>query len=268
MAITWQPDYNRPERFGVDQSKYQPNTDYAVMGSARLVPEFGAARSSISWGYTDAWLGHHLKGYKSIGINERLAYHVLYPNEDAQRQVDRAVKSVTFNDIDPAMIVPVEDAELVHGASPFTITKKIEAMLPKYQSSLYGRLPVIYTRPQWVYRNMLANADWYGDVIWWMAAYTFTGREASESLLLANMARFCPNIPLENVLFYQTAERGKGPLYGAVSESFDYDRFRGTDEDWTKFWRLPSVPPPPGPTPTTVKVIVKAGEAVVEVVEV
>jgi hypothetical protein len=213
-------------------------------------------------------VGHHLKGYESIGIDERLAYHILYPNEDAQRQVNRAVKALVDNDVDPAKIVPVEDAELVHGASPLKITKKIEAMLPMYQRSTYGRLPVIYTRPQWVQQHMLPNADWYGDVIWWMAAYTFTGREASEALLISNMRQYCPNIPLENVFFYQTAERGKGPLYGAKSESFDYDRFRADQESWDGFWGIEPLPPIPGPAPTTVKVIVKAGEAVVEVVEV
>jgi GH25 family lysozyme M1 (1,4-beta-N-acetylmuramidase) len=262
MAITWAPDYSRPEKFGVDQSKYQPDTDYEVMEAAQLPPVFGAARSSISWGYTDPWVGHHLKGYESIGIKERLAYHILYPNGDAQRQVNRAVKALVDNDVDPAKIVPVEDAELVHGASPLKITKKIESMLPMYQRSAHNRMPVVYTRPQWVFKNMLPNADWYGSVFWWMAAYTFTGREASESLLVANMERYCPNIPLENVIFYQTAERGKGHLYGAVSESFDYDRFRGTDEDWTKFWRLPSAPPPPGPEPMSVGLTVPAGTVV------
>ncbi len=263
MAITFAPDYTRPERFGVDQSRYQPNTNYEIMEATQLPPVFGAARSSISWGYTDAWLGHHLKGYASIGVNERLAYHVLYPNEDAQAQVDRAVKSVTFNDIDPSVIVPVEDAELVHGASPMKITKKLESMLTMYQNSDFKRLPVIYTRPQWVFKNMLADTSWYGSVIWWMAAYTFTGREASESLLLANMARYCPSIPLENVLFYQTSEKGKGPLYGAVSEKFDYDRFRGTDEDWNRFWRIQAPPPtPPGPEPMSVGLTVPAGTVV------
>lgn len=267
MAITWLPDANRTERFGIDQARYQPNTDYSVMASAAIPPVFGAARSSISWGYTDSWCEHHLKGYKSIGINERLAYHVLFPQEDAQAQVNRAVKAVVDAGIDPAKIVPVEDAELVHDETAWDITMQIERMLPMYQASAYGRKPVIYTRPQWVNQNMLPFADWYEDVIWWMAAYTFTGREANEGLLAANMERYCPAIPLENVLFFQTSERGKGSAYGAASESIDYDRFRGSHSDWLNFWGIQTPPPPPPPDRLPIKVTVPAGKAVVEVVE-
>ncbi len=266
MAITWLPDANRTERFGIDESRYQPDTDYAVMGSAPIPPVFGAARSSISYGYTDPWLGHHLRGFKSIGVNERLAYHVLYPNEDPLAQVKRAVKALVDNDIDPATVVPVEDAELVHGASAWTITNKIERMLRMYEDSAFGRQPVIYTRPQWVSAHMLPIADWYEDVIWWMAAYTFTGREANEALLVNNMERYCPAIPLENVLFFQTSERGKGKAYGAKSESIDYDRFRGSHTDWLRFWRIGEVPTP-SPELLPIKVTVPFGKAVVEVVE-
>lgn len=269
MAITWLPNASDPRKFGTDQSRHQGFTDYGVMAQAAIPPLYGAARTSISWGYTDPLAEHHLKGYASIGIDKRMGYHILYPWEDAQRQVDRAVKAVVDAGIDPALIVPIEDAELDHGASPLTITKKIEQMIVRYELSDYKQMPVIYTRPKWVQEHMLPFADWYEEVIWWMAAYTFTGQESSEALIIKNMELYCPGIPLENCLFVQTSEKGKGAVYGAKSEKLDYDRFRGTDQQWSDFWNIEQPPPPPpGPEPVPVKVTVPAGQAVVTVEEV
>ena len=165
--------------------------------------------------------------------------------------------------------MPVEDAELSHSASAFTITKQLERMITMYQNSAYKRRPIIYTRPSWVQNHMLPVADWYEDVYWWMAAYTFTGQEASENLLVSNMERFAPAIPMDKVIIHQVSEKGRGSAYGVRSEKLDYNRFRGTQAQWNDVFGEPTTPPVPGPDPgpTPVTVIVKAGEAVVTVIE-
>ena len=117
---------------------------------------------------------------------------------------------------------------------------------------------------------MVRNAAWYDEYEWWMAVYTRSGRESTEGHFLAIMRDAKVAIPVGNVIFVQTSEKGKGPHYGAKSIEYDYDRFRGTQAQWNDYWNTASVPtpPPPGGDKPFVTLAYSPDEVDVELVEV
>ena len=78
--------------FGIDISKYQYSSDGKQkpnFDTINATCDFVAVRAGISWGYTDPWFAY---SWAHI-LKPRLAYHVIYPGEDAGRQVGLAQQS-------------------------------------------------------------------------------------------------------------------------------------------------------------------------------
>lgn len=256
-----------PRKFGLDQSRYQGFTNYDRMKVAddpANVPqiEFCAVCSGISWGYQDSKFPHHWKGLKEIGI-KRMAYHVLYPGQPVENQIDNMLR-VIGDDLGEGP--PVIDIELDHGQTPSKITQAVEqsVIITKQKT---GRQPMIYTRPLWVRDFMLHNVDWYRDVIWWMAGYLSSGAEMSDSGIRNLVVSSGTGIPESNVWLHQTSDDGHGGYFGAQSANLDYDRFRGTDDQWATLWGISIPPPPPPGNPVTVNVSYPAGSVILAVTE-
>jgi len=271
MPVMPKPPSSDPRKFGIDQSRYQSLTDYVVFKAAddpADVPdiEFGAVCAGISWGFQDQFFPHHWKGLKDIGI-KRMPYLILYPGQPVEAQIDNMLRVVGN---DPGEGPAIIDIELDHGQTKSKITQAVEQSIIITKRKT-GRQPLVYSRPLWVRDFMLKDVSWYKDVIWWMAVYRDDGIESSESQLTGLMTLANSGIPLQNVWLVQTSEHGNGPYFGAKSSGLDYDRFRGTSEQWSSLWGIsqPPPPPPPGPgIPVPVQVTVPAGKASVTVVEV
>ena len=79
--------------FGIDISAYQyspdgkQKPDFAKLNSKCA---FVAVRAGISWGYTDRWFAY---SWANI-IKPKMAYHVVYPAESAQRQMEHFLNIV------------------------------------------------------------------------------------------------------------------------------------------------------------------------------
>lgn len=252
------PTPGDPRRFGIDQSQYQGLTHYNVFAIAQPEAEYCAVRTGISWGYQDKFFPHHWGGLKDIGV-KRAPYHVLFPNEDINRQVDNMLR-VTADD--PGEGPPIADVELIHGASRQRLTDAAEAFCERLKLK-YGRAPIMYTRPYFVRDEMVPDASWYNDYYWWMAVYTLSGLESTETHFLWNMNHSGIAVDVANVLFVQTSENGRGAHWGAKSIELDYDRFRGSQIQWNEVWNEVSVPPIPGPDPANVTVTYPQDDVVV-----
>ena len=107
---TVMPNPNDDRIFGEDASSHQGFTDYSVMDAALPRMHYGAIRTGISWGYQDKIFSHHWLGLKGIA-RLRAGYHVLYPKQPIESQVDNMMRIVGN---DPGEGPPIWDVELKH----------------------------------------------------------------------------------------------------------------------------------------------------------
>ncbi len=78
--------------YGVDISSHQYSADgRQKVNFAMLNPliKFCGVRAGISWGYTDRWYAYS----KANLTVPRMDYHVIYPGEDANRQMDHFINN-------------------------------------------------------------------------------------------------------------------------------------------------------------------------------
>ena len=226
--------------FGVDLSRYQYSSDGKQKPNFDLINEkcdFVAVRAGISWGYVDPWFAYSW-GHLAV---PRLAYHVIYPGEEAARQTDHFLNIVQPQANDRLVL----DLELDHGQTKRKITDTLLDCLQEILDNT-GRYPVLYSRAYWlnqyVYVNELpANLDY------WLASYLtrrpyplYTPERSSPPLMPNGVSRW---------FMHQTAERGNGGAVGVVSHYVDTNRFNGTQEELRAYFGLGEATPPEPPAP-------------------
>ena len=89
---------------GVDVSKYQGDINFDVLNNK---VKFIGIRATVSWGYVDPKFQRNW----ALAKLPRLAYHVIYPGEDARRQTDHFLSIVKPGEHDRLVL----DVELDHG---------------------------------------------------------------------------------------------------------------------------------------------------------
>lgn len=226
--------------FGIDISRYNTSADGKVKMDfdrvASHIPEvtFIAARAGISWGYQDPWFAYYFAETQRIN-RVRMAYHVLYPGQPAQSQMDNFFR--ILGDIDFAAVPLVLDLELAHGQTVSCITQcTAEAVAIILNRT--GRTPIIYSRAGWV--NRFLRVSLLPPVHWWLAQYRwplpyplYTPEYPSPPTLPAGVS---------NWTFHQTASRGAS--IGTKALHFmDYNRFNGSKSDLYKFLGIGSTVP-------------------------
>ena len=72
-----------------DYSRWQGMVDFSAATANTVLGM--AARSTISWGYQDAWFPRNWSESKSYGMY-RTGYHVIYPDQPVVRQTDNCSK--------------------------------------------------------------------------------------------------------------------------------------------------------------------------------
>ena len=225
--------------YGVDISKHNFSADgKRKVNFTILNPQifFCGVRACISWGYTDPWFA-----YSRANLTEPLlAYHVTYPGEDANRQMDHFLRTVNPGEHDRLVL----DLELDHGYGKARITQAVNACVERLKAET-GRYPVIYSRASWV-DAFLEVAD-LPVVDWWLANYLthrpaplFTPEHAGPPLLPKGVSTW---------LIHQTGERGNGKAHGVASYYVDQNRWNGTAESVLAYFGLAEDTPEPEPEP-------------------
>ncbi len=214
--------------FGIDLSRYNTSpdgktkVDFDVIAAHEPEVVFIAMRAGISWGYQDPWFAFYFQEAGRIG-RARLAYHVLYPGEAAQAQMDNFFRILGEADLGRTPLVL--DLELDHGQSVSRITG-VTAEACRIIQTRTGRTPVLYSRAGWV-NQFLRVAD-LPPVHWWLAQYRWP-----RPYPLYTPEYPCPPALPEGVttwLAHQTASRGAS--IGAKAAHFmDYNRWNGCKGD-------------------------------------
>jgi len=232
--------------FGIDISRYNTSADgkkkmnFDVVDAHAPKVSFVTARCGISWGYQDPWFEYYWQELERIHMN-RMAYHVLYPGESAQRQADNLFRIVR-GDWDHDRLVL--DLELDHGYTKAVITKCTHQILELCRT-VTGRYPIIYSRTGWVDIH-LETVD-MPKVDWWLAQY-----RTSLPYPLFTSEYPSPPRPLprgvDNWLIHQTSARSAA--IGAPGCYFmDYNRWNGSEEKVREYFNSDTVPVPPPPPP-------------------
>ena len=232
--------------FGVDISKYQYGSngqqkpDFDRLNAAA---DFVGVRAGISWGYADPWFSH---SWQHI-TKPRLAYHVVYPGESAQRQMEHFLRIVNPGEHDRLVL----DVELDHGCSKAQITKTLLDCL-QYLLGKTGRYPIVYSRANWI--NQFVNVADLPQVDWWLAHYL---KRRPEPLYTPEKDP-PPALPdgVSNWLIHQTAERGNGSAVGVVGRYVDTNRWNGTEDQMLAYFGFADdyepLPPEPPELPADV----------------
>lgn len=212
--------------FGVDISRYNTSPDGRVRvdfdriaaHQPRVV--FIGMRAGISWGYQDPWFSTYFAEAGRIG-RARLAYHVLYPGEPAQAQMDNFFRILGAADL--ARTPLVLDLELDHGQTPARITATT-ADSCRIITERTGRTPVLYSRAGWV--DPFLRVSDLPPVHWWLAQYCWP-----RPYPLATPEHECPPALPQGVtdwLVHQTAARGLS-IGAPAAHYMDYDRWNGDE---------------------------------------
>jgi len=224
------PDSQLP--FGIDLSRYNTSEDGkkrvnfdAIQAHSPFVAFIGV-RAGISWGYQDPWFNYYFTEAQRIN-RIRFPYHVLYPGEDAARQMDNFFRILGDINLDTNPLVL--DLELDHGQTVSKITQTtINCINIIYRRT--NRIPFIYSRALWVNRFLMVSA--LPPVHWWLAQYRFS----LPYPLYTPEYSPPPSLPtgVNTWHIHQTSQRGKS--IGAPALYYmDYNRFNGSIHDLTNF---------------------------------
>jgi len=226
--------------FGIDISKYntspdgQHKPDFDIIAAHQPEVVFIAMRAGISWGYQDPWFSYYMKEVERIK-RVRMAYHVLYPGQPAQAQMDNFFR--ILGDIPFDKVPLVLDLELHHNQTMSTITQCTADSL-NIITRRTGRIPFIYSRAGWI--NQFVKVSALPPVHWWLAQYRYSWPYP----LYTPEYQSPPDLPkgVSRWTVHQSAMRGKS--IGAKAMYYmDYNRWNGTREDVLDFiGELPSKP--------------------------
>lgn len=223
--------------FGIDVSAAQGKMDFNKVASNAEKVQFVAARTGISWGYTDKWFQFNWAEMKRIGVY-RVAYHVIYFGEDATRQMDNMFRAIGSADwrFDRLCL----DLEVDGGFSKSTITATARKCM-EIATQRTGLRVINYSRASWI--NQFLDVRALPGCDWWLAGY----RTPLPAPLYTFEATPPPILPLNvaNWTFHQTSSRSKA--IGAESYFMDYDRFNGSDLALATYFGNPQNEPPTPP---------------------
>jgi GH25 family lysozyme M1 (1,4-beta-N-acetylmuramidase) len=224
--------------FGIDISRYNYSADGTKkpdFAKINTTCDFVAVRAGISWGYTDPWFSYsweHVKG------NNRLAYHVPYFGESAEKQVDNLFKIVVGSDWTHDRLVL--DAELSHNLTKYRIMQTMNQMLELCRQ-MTGRYPIIYSRANWIDAYLDVNAL-PADIDWWLANYLY----ARPYPLYTPEKEPPPYMPkgVTKWLIHQTAEKYSGAEVGVASYYVDSNRWNGGIDAVSEYFGRDEQPEP------------------------
>ena len=232
---------NQQLAFGIDLSKWNTSADgrrrvdFDAIAAHQPQVAFIGMRAGISWGYQDPWYAYYFQEAGRID-RVRMPYHVLYPGQSAQSQMDNFFR--ILGEVDFSTVPLVLDLELDHGQTVSRITHTTAECL-RILVSRTGRTPIIYSRAEWVNRFLRVAA--LPPVHWWLAQYRFS----------LPFPLYTPEYPAPPTLpngvttwaFHQTSQRGKS-IGAPAMHYMDYNRFNGSEAELRAYAGLDEAPTP------------------------
>lgn len=234
--------------FGIDISRWQYGNDITTekpdFNIIRSKAKYIGIRAGMSWGYTDPTFRNSWAEAEGM---HRIAYHVVYGGEDAERQMKHFLSIVNPGPNDVLAL----DLEVDHGYSRAKFTDTVVKCM-NYILEKTGRLPIIYSRASWI-NTHIDVSKLPKDTQWWLAYYrkpnpTGFTPEADPPPLLP--------VGVSDWLIHQTGDKTSGAVMGVKSYTVDTNRFNGTLQDLAMFFAPGEIPedpipedPPSEPTP-------------------
>lgn len=225
--------------FGIDISSWQYSEDgkrKPDFDKLNAAVSFCAIRAGISWGYVDRWFRY---SWDNVSV-PKIAYHVQYPGEDANRQMDHLLRIIPVGEHTRYCL----DLELAHGQTKARITQCTLTMLERLRRET-GRYPILYSRASWV--NQYLSVSDLPEVYWWLANYLrarpapyFTPEKEPPPILPKGVGRW---------LIHQTGEKGDGSAVGVVSHYVDTNRWNGSEAELRAYFGLGEEEPEPEEPP-------------------
>jgi len=219
-----------------DYSRWQGQVDFASAATNMVLGM--AARSTISWGYQDAWWKRNWSEAGLYGMY-RTSYHIIYPDQPIVRQADNWYNAHPEIDRIPRVIdMEVNKQNLPPSAIAVSIWDMSELV-----KSRDGHRPIIYSRKGLI---DLWLASWTTEMLnehyWWLAQY----------LLLPNEHPGPPDLPnrinRDRIILHQTSSKKPGFPGEVESKSVDWDRWEIGNElemhQWISHHWGGEVPPP------------------------
>lgn len=233
--------------FGMDYGRYDGLLDFPRLAMHREQALFLAFRCTISWGYQDPFFMANFREAGNRGYC-RMAYHVVYSNEDPTRQMDNLFRAVAGAWTEYDRFVLDDELEVgAHQSSIFRRTNTLRSMRDIIKART-GHFPAYYSRAEFINRNV----DYRGisDMPLWLAQYMILPK----GLTYAPEHPGPPTLPrgANKWLIHQTGDKLPNICGTAIGDSpvkmyQDYDRFNGTPEDVYRFFgrAKPVVEQPP-----------------------
>jgi GH25 family lysozyme M1 (1,4-beta-N-acetylmuramidase) len=218
---------------GIDVSRYQGTVDWDVVAAHEPKVHFVGIRATVCWGYVDSWFSRNWQEAKRVKLL-RTAYHVVYPAENLERQINHFLATVGE---DLGEFPLTLDIELDHGLSYKAIRDNIYKCAQLIETRT-GKKPIMYSRAGWV-NQFITGLDptppgWLNQYDWWLAQYlTTTDEHPGPATLPKGVVR-------ERCIIHQTTDKGKG--FGVESSRLDYDRWQGDLESLSTYSGVRMVP--------------------------
>ena len=225
-----------------DYSRWQGLVNFSV---AKMNGVLGfAARSTISWGYVDPRFAEYWANGGAQGLY-RTSYHVIYPDQPVQSQIDNWYAAHPTIEVIPRVI----DLEVDRGVSKQQIADRTWDMSEKVLAR-DGVRPIIYSRyllinswlvPYW-------TVDMLNDHYYWLAQY-LTDRVTEHP----GPPTAPTNVDPSRIVLHQTADKKPGFPGEVESAAVDWDRWElGDEQEMHAFIQQEwggEDPPPPDPEP-------------------
>jgi GH25 family lysozyme M1 (1,4-beta-N-acetylmuramidase) len=233
--------------FGIDISAWQGQLNWRTISESKSPYEvvFVGIRAAMSGSYVDTRFEYNWSQAKSYGF-VRTGYHVLYPDQPIQKQVDK-IASVLGDDIGELPVTA--DIELIRGRTPAQMAEAV-ALYTERLKAEFGRNPIIYSRA-----NIFADSsidDWFvrkhgNEFWWWLAEYPYKG--GVEATWFPTLP---PYVNKERVIMHQTSDSMTGIGTASYKNNMDYDRWMQDPALLAKIASgatIPGTPPPTLPFP-------------------
>lgn len=257
---TYMPDPLDLRDFGLDISEWQWGSSRNIEPDWQIMAEFNApkiryvmVRMGLSWGRIDACWERTWKALKMYTDVYRMPYHVIYPSQDVDRQLDLIEQGFELVNGDMGEGPIQEDWELSNDQSRSVVSSQMGKMLERGEQR-FGKRFDAYSAA-WFMDAYAMYQPWMDDVYWWMAHYW--GAEGEHP----GPPRIPAYIQRDTVGIHQTGSKMWGAPIGITgSKTVDTDRFElgrlMTLEQYLEVEEEPVPPEPPKPDKANIATMV------------
>lgn len=208
---------------GIDVSYWQSGIDWPKVRATGQ--RFVFIKATEGEAYVDPTFNNDWKGAKTAGLL-RGAYCFFHPNQDAKKQADRFITTVTaLNDL--GELPPALDLETTDGMKNDKIIAKVKIWLDQVEQA-FGRKPLIYSGVSFLETNFSELGGgppaWTKDYPLWLAWYPNQYTPELSPLMPRGWFKWT---------FWQYTS--KGVLNGINANKVDLDVFNGTLADLYNF---------------------------------